>query len=176
MRDVYSRRKVIAGGLTCAFIAGSAVAAQPRAWEAADIPPSTMLPFEDRRGKKLSLADFRGRPLLLNIWATWCAPCVIELPALDRLQRDMGARLSVLALSVDRGGMAVVLPALKTLRIRRLQAYVDSSGEAVSKLKAPSLPTTIAIAPTGAFLSVRRGRIDWDDRDERNRLASILKL
>ncbi len=112
--------------------------------------------------------------MLLNIWATWCAPCVIELPALDRLQRDFGRRLSVVALSVDRKGMPAVTDAFRKLSIRHLQPYLDANGSAITTLKIVGLPATVAIAASGEFLQVRRGRVDWDDPNERARLRAIL--
>lgn len=145
-------------------------------WHTASIPFDTQVSFENRRGQAVTLAAFRGRPVLLNIWATWCAPCILELPALDRLQRSLKDRLSIVALSVDRSGMSAVLPALRRLSVRRLDAYVDSSGNAVSQLKIAALPATIAISATGAFLYVRRGRVNWDDPNERDRMRALLTI
>ena len=65
--------------------------------------------FEDEKGKPLTLAHFRGKVVLLNIWATWCPPCRKEMPTLDRLQKSLGGdRFEVVALSIDRGGVSAV--------------------------------------------------------------------
>lgn len=66
--------------------------------------------FETADGRTLSLADFHGRFVLLNVWATWCPPCVKEMPSLDRLQKMKSGRLEVVALSIDRRGLEVVEP------------------------------------------------------------------
>src|SRR3989304_5648179 len=82
--------------------AGGAVARFPPT----DPPrPASDAAFEDGAGRRLTLADFRGRVVLLNFWATWCGPCVVEMPSLDRLQARLGgADFTVVALSQDRGG------------------------------------------------------------------------
>src|SRR5215831_13466125 len=77
--------------------------------------------FTDAEGHKLSLADFQGKVVLLNLWATWCGPCVEEMPSLDRLQAKLGgSRFVVLALSVDRQGLGVVRPFLERTHILNL--------------------------------------------------------
>lgn len=172
-----TRRVAIAGGLA-QLLARTPLRAQPTDydWQPTGIPRDTKVLLQDRRGRDLMLESFRGHPVLLNIWATWCIPCIIELPALDRLQRDMKNRLAVIALSVDRTGMAAALPALRKLSIHHLDAYVDTSGDVVPQLKIMGLPATVAISAAGDFLQVRRGRVNWDDPMERKSLATILNL
>src|SRR5260221_6976490 len=87
------------------------------------------LRFVDADGQALSLADFRGRPILLNIWATWCVPCRKEMPSLDRLQawRDQDT-LVVLALCIDRQGPSVVTPFYQQPGLKALGPYCGSSG------------------------------------------------
>src|SRR5207245_6917681 len=103
-------------GVLCALVL--AAAAPARAEEAPqnlvlyDAPkPVPDLGFEDGSGKALRLADFRGRVVVLNLWATWCLPCRKEMPTLDRLQAQLGgSAFEVVAISIDRGGMKVVDP------------------------------------------------------------------
>jgi thiol-disulfide isomerase/thioredoxin len=144
-------------------------------WQAVKIATATELAFRDVHDRPSSLEAFRGRPVLLNIWATWCAPCILELPALDRLQRDIGRRITVVALSVDREGVAAVLHAAHRLHLKHLKPYVDPTGAVVGKLGLVGLPASLAIAPSGAFLQQRRGRVDWDDPQERRVLERILE-
>src|SRR5205814_7710330 len=95
------------------------------------IDPSLPAPddgFKDANGRYLTLADFRGKLLLLNLWATWCGPCVAEMPSLDRLQAALGgANFSVLPISVDHGGAAMVRAFYGRPRIAHLGLYLDSA-------------------------------------------------
>lgn len=172
-----TRRTVIAGGLA-QIAGGPLLAATPAgyAWQPADIPSGTTIGFDDRHGRRVDLKAFAGRPVLLNIWATWCAPCILELPALDRLQKDFDRRLTVIALSVDRSGMPAVVTALRRLSVRRLQAFVDRDGDTMAKLRLESLPATFTISASGTFLQRRRGRVDWDVPAERDALRTMLRL
>lgn len=176
MSEGFTRRAAIVGG--ACLLAPLPLQAAPSDfdWRPATVPPGTSPAFVDGRGKAMTLAAFRGKPVLLNIWATWCAPCVIELPALDRLQHDLQKQLKVIALSVDRAGMAEVRKALRRLSIRHLDPYLDASGDSVSQLKLAGLPATLAISATGDFLQVRRGRVTWDDPAERKRLRELLGI
>src|SRR6266446_5125805 len=90
--------------------------------------PAPELSFAARDGSPARLADFRGHWLLVNLWATWCAPCAREMPSLDRLQAKLGDRLTVLAVSQDRGGAPVVDPFLEQLRLASLRIYLDPKG------------------------------------------------
>ena len=82
--------------------------------------PAPEIAFLTRDGRPRHLADFRGRFVLVNLWATWCGPCVGEMPSLDRAQQKFGDRLQILAISEDRGGGAVVRPFLEMHRVARL--------------------------------------------------------
>jgi thiol-disulfide isomerase/thioredoxin len=91
--------------------------------------PAPQTGFLDQSGAMVTLAAFRGRVVLLNFWATWCAPCIREMPALDRLQAELGDQgLTVLAVSQDRGGAKVVGPFLDKLKLDNLAIYLDPAG------------------------------------------------
>jgi thiol-disulfide isomerase/thioredoxin len=97
--------------------------------------PLPALRFVDERGSTLSLADFRGKVVLLNVWATWCTPCQEEMPALDRLDARLGGpRFEVVALSIDGLGTEVVRDFYDLLELRSLGVYVDATGRAMSEL------------------------------------------
>ena len=91
------------------------------------------LVFEDDKGRKRVLSEFRDKIVLLNIWATWCVPCREEMPALDRLQQKRGGPgFEVLALSIDSGGAAAVRRFFDEIGIRSLAIYVDPAMRATS--------------------------------------------
>ena len=122
------------------------------------------LTFTDGAGKARSLAEFKGKVVLLNIWATWCGPCRKEMPALDRLQAALGGPdFEVLPLSVDRKGMEVVDKFYADTGIKSLSRYVTgSSNDAFDKLAVFGLPATLLIDREGRELGRREGPAEWD--------------
>lgn len=132
------------------------------------------LAFADSQGSTTGLAAFRGRVVLLNVWATWCEPCREEMPALDRLQALLGGPdFEVVALSIDEAGMTVVQPFLAHAGIRHLRPYVDSSGDARSRFAAGGVPLTLLIDRQGREVARHRGAAAWDHPDV---LASVRAL
>lgn len=127
------------------------------------VPP---LVFQSDRGQALSLDDFRGQLILLNLWATWCAPCRAEMPALDHLQANLGGPdFEVLALSVDREGVAVVQPFYHELELEHLAIYIDTNAAAQRLLRVFGLPTTLLINEEGQELGRMIGPAKWDGDD-----------
>jgi thiol-disulfide isomerase/thioredoxin len=121
------------------------------------------LHFEDGAGRTRSLADFRGRPVLLNLWATWCVPCRQEMPALDRLQAKFAkSGLLVLPLSIDRRGAPAVRKFYRDLGLAALAVYVDRSGEAAGDLGAAGVPTTLLVDRDGREIGRKLGPAEWD--------------
>lgn len=125
--------------------------------------PVSALSFVDGGGREMSLADFGGRTILLNIWATWCVPCREEMPALDRLQAKLGgSEFEVVPLSIDRKGLPAVEAFYQELGLNALGIYVDASGKAVGKLGAVGIPTTLLINPDGLEAGRLVGPAEWD--------------
>lgn len=121
------------------------------------------LRFTDGEGRSLSLQDLRGKPILLNIWATWCIPCREEMPALDRLQAELGAsQLLVLPLSIDRQGLPVVKKFYEELGLTSLGIYIDQSRKAASELNVVGVPTTLLIDRDGREIARKIGPEEWD--------------
>jgi thiol-disulfide isomerase/thioredoxin len=135
--------------------AGFAVHESPR--------PLPDIEFENDQGEALSLADFRGKLVLLNIWATWCAPCRREMPTLERLQAELGGPdFEVVALSLDRKGLSVVQVFYAELGLETLPIYVDASGEAQRALSVLGLPTTLLLDRDGNEIGRLLGPAEWD--------------
>lgn len=121
------------------------------------------LKFVDGSEKPLSLAEFKGRPVLLNVWATWCLPCRKEMPSLDRLQAKFDpAKFLVLTLSIDRAGIPAVKKFYADLGIKSLGVYVDQSSAALHQLGLIGIPGTLLINPDGKEIGRKLGPAEWD--------------
>jgi thiol-disulfide isomerase/thioredoxin len=165
------RRALLASAAFIALLAGAGVY---RRWATADGPkaelalhaqprPLPPLAFSDEQGKRTSLADFRGRVVLLNVWATWCGPCREEMPTLDRLQGLLGgANFEVVALSIDTGGLPVVQAFFKQIGIRHLRPYLDTEHDAMD-IGGTVVPLTLLIDAQGRELGRKLGPAKWDD-------------
>jgi thiol-disulfide isomerase/thioredoxin len=136
--------------------------------------PAPELEVSARDGHKVRLADFRGRFVLVNLWATWCAPCVQEMPSLDRLQARLRDRLAVMAISEDSGARAVVDPFLATHRIEGLAVYLDPNMAAEQAFHPEGLPATYLVDPQGRILGLVEGGADWDSPAMLERLEQYL--
>jgi thiol-disulfide isomerase/thioredoxin len=160
-----------------------AVADQP-AWDGPkELPPTGRLDrsragsaapaaaFEDPDGHPARLADFRGRPLLLNLWATWCAPCIAEMPTLDALAGREGERLQVLTVSQDLDGRDKVEAFFRKQGYRNLETWLDPHMALMEALKVDTLPTTILYDARGREVWRVIGMEDW----ESGRAALLLK-
>jgi thiol-disulfide isomerase/thioredoxin len=138
--------------------------------------PLPELQFENGQGEGMSLADFRGKVVLLNIWATWCAPCRREMPTLERLQAELGGPdFEVVALSLDRKGLSVVQEFYAELGLETLPIYVDASGEAQRALSVLGLPTTLLLDRDGNEIGRLLGPAEWDSPEMVGFLREYLK-
>ncbi len=137
--------------------------------------PISDFSFVDGAGRPVRLADFAGKVVLLNVWATWCAPCVRELPSLDRLQAELGgADFQVVAVAQDRGGAAVVQPFMEKHGVKALSAYFDALGAAGTALGVPGLPTSILIGRDGREVARMLGVADWGTPTMRRQIISLV--
>ena len=119
--------------------------------------------FQDEHAHDLTLADFRGRVVLLNVWATWCVPCRKEMPTLDRLQGRLGGKDSVvMALSIDRKGVEAVRGFYQEVGVEKLAIYTDASGKGSRALAIPGVPTTLLIDREGREIARKMGPAEWD--------------
>ncbi|MFL0585378.1 TlpA family protein disulfide reductase [Sphingomonas olei] len=126
--------------------------------------------FFDASGKKVSLADFRGKPVLLNLWATWCAPCIKEMPSLNAAATIAGDKVHVLAVSQDMQ-QEKVAPFFAEQRLTRLVPYVDPELGLSLAYKA-NLPTTIMLDANGRELWRVSGARDWADAESTALIAA----
>jgi thiol-disulfide isomerase/thioredoxin len=137
--------------------------------------PAPGIAFATRAGEAKSLADFRGRVLLVNLWATWCGPCIEEMPSLDRLQARLGSRLAVLAISEDRRGSEAVEPFLKKIGLKNLAIYLDVRNTAARAFGIEGLPTSYLIDREGRIRVRVEGAADWDSPGMLARLEPYLR-
>jgi thiol-disulfide isomerase/thioredoxin len=126
--------------------------------------------FERPDGDKATLADFKGRAVLFNLWATWCAPCRAEMPALDRLEASQGGPgFQVVAVNVDTARLEKRAAFLDSIGVKTLTRYADPSGDAFETLrrdgKALGLPVTLVIDKDGCELASVEGGAKWDSAD-----------
>jgi thiol-disulfide isomerase/thioredoxin len=142
------------------------------------MPEKAPLPdagFENGKGEKLTLKAFQGRTVLLNLWATWCAPCREEMPSLDRLEAQYGGPgFVVVAVSMDRNGIDLARNFLAETKIRHLALYADPSSKMMFALKAFGLPTTLLISPQGEIVGRFVGPVNWDETDPRRIIEAAL--
>lgn len=131
---------------------------------------ATPIAFKDGSGRTLSLDDFRGRVVLINLWATWCVPCRKEMPALDELEGKLGGKdFAVLAINLDQRGGDKPKKFLEEIKVRHLLYYEDPSTNVFQKLKmagrAPGLPSTILVDRDGCELGFMPGPAEWASED-----------
>jgi thiol-disulfide isomerase/thioredoxin len=131
------------------------------------INPPAPLPdvtFKTLDGAAVTLAKYKGRPVVLNFWATWCGPCVKEMPALDRLAALQGdGGIAVLAVSADRTGAEAVKPFLAAHDVTHARILLDQDSSAVHALGLAGFPTTLVIDGSGRLRGRLEGPADWGE-------------
>ena len=173
-----ARRRLLAGGaVALAGLAAGLGAAPARADIPAGlvtgtmhrflrtVPPRPMpdLEFLDAQDRPMRLADSTGKARLINLWATWCAPCVKEMPSLDRLAAALPRdRFLILPISLDSSSKPKVAPFYKEQKLGHLGIYFDKGRKAMSTLGVTLLPTSILVDPAGRELGRIEGDADWD--------------
>jgi thiol-disulfide isomerase/thioredoxin len=118
-------------------------------------------PFEDMKGGAVTLADFKGKPLMVNLWATWCAPCVAEMPSLDSLAAKNTDRFRLIAISQDMAGKRAVEPYFAKAGLKALPSYLDKENALMLALKSETLPMTIFYGADGRERWRVVGALDW---------------
>ena len=127
-------------------------------------------------GTDVALDAWRGRVVLLNLWATWCLPCRKEMPALDRLQAALGSKdFEVVALSIDRSGLAGASKFLTGIGVSKLKLYADPTARIASELKAVGLPTTLLLDRAGREVGRLIGPAEWDEKEFADLVRSVVR-
>ena len=160
-------KQVILAATAMALSSTAALAAEgPQGFAIHETPqelPNVRFVTEDGTRKYL-LDDFQGRTVLLNVWATWCPPCVEEMPTLDALQGELGSPgFEVVAVSIDRAGPDVVRRFFDRIGIENLEMYVDETAMTATALRAVGLPATLLIDGDGREIGRLMGPAEWDD-------------
>jgi thiol-disulfide isomerase/thioredoxin len=132
--------------------------------------------FLDASGKERTLADWRGKVVLLNLWATWCLPCRKEMPALDRLQRKIGSdKFQVVAVSVDRTGLPGAKKFLDETKAETLALYADPTARMGVALRAAGLPATLLLDRQGREIGRLLGPAEWDGEDAKRLIGAAMR-
>jgi len=161
-------------------VSGAAGAAQPEDIKLGEfIPqsppqPAPAISFTDMAGNAVTLGDFKGRVTLVNLWATWCQPCLREMPSLERLQQSEGGALRVVALSEDHGGAGTVAPFVAQHDLGKLPIYLDPKSAALHGFELRGLPTSILLGADGNVLGRVEGAAEWDGDELRAALKPLL--
>jgi thiol-disulfide isomerase/thioredoxin len=128
------------------------------------------LAFKDAQGHDRKLSDWRGRTVLLNLWATWCVPCRKEMPALDALENMLGGpKFQVVAINIDTRDAEKPLTFLKDVGVTHLAYYSDQSAKVFQELKLASkafgMPTTLIVDRSGCEIGEMAGPAEWASAD-----------
>ncbi len=160
-------RQAVETAARIAPLAHGEIAALAMAQTPFHVPP---LGFKDAEGHDRTLADWRGRTVLLNLWATWCVPCRREMPALDALQAKLGGpKFQVVAVNIDTRDPAKPLAFLKQIGVTHLAYFTDESAQVFEDLKtagkAFGMPTTLIVDPKGCEIGDMAGPAEWASDD-----------
>ena len=158
-----SRRQVLAKiiGLSSAVLWPTFASAERTPSRRPAPPMST--PILDEEDKTMTVAGFRGIPILINFWATWCPPCVAELPALDLAAEKLAGDVKILLVSVDRGGSKKALPFLKNRGISRPYIGFDAKGALSREMGVRGVPTSFLLSADQRDSWAYLGPREWDD-------------
>ena len=163
---IVTRRAALAGTLAAGIVSRKPRAAEPHALprlkllEPSVVPPTVT--FLDADGAHHSLKDYAGKGIVLNLWATWCAPCIAELPSLDTLAGKLaGQGVAVLPLSSDRGGASAVQRFYQQHGITKLPVLLDPQGAAMRAFGVTGIPATFLLDRKGLECAYVEGDEDW---------------
>ncbi|HWA81576.1 MAG TPA: TlpA disulfide reductase family protein [Acetobacteraceae bacterium] len=138
------------------------------------VPPP--ISFKTATGARQTLADYRGKGLVLNIWATWCGPCVAEMPSLDRLAADIAPfGIAVLPISIDAMGLPAVKSFYATNRIEHLPMLLDPDGDVAHAFKLDGIPTSFIVDRSGRITGRVEGSVQWDTKQAIAMLRNLVE-
>jgi thiol-disulfide isomerase/thioredoxin len=138
--------------------------------------PAPQVAFEVEGGRSATLADYRGRAVLLNFWATWCPPCRQEMPSLERLAARLGGDdLVVMTMSVDRGDESQITDFYERIGAAHLGIFRDPEMSLAHRLHVVGLPTTVLIDADGMIVAEVVGAVEWDSPAAVAALRSLMR-
>src|SRR5689334_9147391 len=167
-----------------AFMGATAGAAEPpkfagMAGDFSPIDPPEQIAapnFQDKMGQPVNLDSFKGKIVVLNFWATWCPPCIAEMPALDHLQSEMGGKdFAVVAVSTDRQGIKKSAPFYRRAGIKNLALYNDTRGNLLDAFHGKKLAITVVLDREGRIIGRIEGAAQWDSPEAKALIAHYLK-
>ena len=134
------------------------------------------LTFKDHKEKEISFSDFKGKILLVNFWATWCAPCIKEMPSLDRLETKINGDFDVIAISVDRDGVEKVTDFFDENKISNLEKFFDIKNSLAKEMNLYGVPTSFFINKEGDLIGYYHGDMEWDNDTVINFINYLIKI
>lgn len=133
-------------------------------------------PFFDASQQTKTIEAFKGKVVLLNLWATWCGPCREEMPSLDRLQKELGSdKFEVVAVSVDKNGFDKAREFMAGINVKSLAYYSDPTARAASHVKAIGMPATLLVDAEGREIGRLMGPAEWDSPDAKRLIEAALQ-
>lgn len=166
--------------LALLFVLSAALAAEEGQIKIGEFIPATppqpapAASFTAIDGTPASLADFKGKPAIVNLWATWCQPCLKEMPSLERLEAQVVGKLTVAAVSEDHAGAKVVKPFVADKGLDKLPIYLDPKGTLAHAFQVRGLPTSIVLDAAGQVVGRVEGGADWDSAKMRGDLQPLI--
>ena len=132
--------------------------------------------FKDHKEKEISFSDFKGKILLVNFWATWCAPCIKEMPSLDRLESKINGDFDVIAISVDRDGIEKVIDFFDENKISNLEKFFDIKNSLAKEMNLYGVPTSFFVNKEGDLIGYYQGDMEWDNDTVINFINYLIKI
>ena len=132
--------------------------------------------FKDHKEKEISFSDFKGKILLVNFWATWCAPCKKEMPSLDRLESKINGDFDVIAISVDRDGVEKVTDFFDENKISNLEKFFDIKNSLAKEMNLYGVPTSFFVNKEGDLIGYYQGDMEWDNDTVINFINYLIKI
>ena len=133
--------------------------------------------FRDQYGNQVTLADYEGKVVVLNFWATWCPPCRAEMPSIDRLSAEMGGDdVAVLALSTDRFDVERVVAFFEEINVENLRVLQDRKGAVARRAGVLGLPVTVILDRQGREIARVQGEAEWDSADVKAIITRVVEM
>jgi thiol-disulfide isomerase/thioredoxin len=135
----------------------------------------SQIAFTDAQGAEFTLADWRGKYVVLNFWATWCAPCRKEMPGLDALQSEFGGDdFEVVTIATGRNSLTGITRFFEETGVESLPILLDARSELARDMAVLGLPITVILDPQGQEIARLRGDADWDSESARSIITALL--